>query len=60
MRTRLVAVAIAVGALAFGLAPGADANPGAASGDPRRIICGGVRSLDIGFCLDNPLPGASK
>ena len=55
MRTRLVAIAFAVGALAFGLAPGADASAAAPSAEAGRVLCGGVRTLDIGFCLDNPL-----
>ena len=57
MRTRLIAIAVAVGALAFGLTPGADASVDAVSSSTGRLLCGGVRSLDVGFCLDNPFGG---
>ena len=52
MRSRVVAVVIAAGVLAFGFGPSADAAPSA----KRRLVCGGVKSLDVGFCVDNPLP----
>jgi len=47
MRTRIVTFVALVLVLAFGVAPAAGAGP---------IVCGGLRSVGIGFCLDNPLP----
>ena len=52
MRTRIAAIAVAAGVLAFGFGPSADAAPSS----HRRLLCGGVKSVDVGFCVDNPLP----
>ncbi len=56
MRTRIVAVVVIAAGIAFGLGPRADADPASVTVSNGRVVCGGVRSLDIGFCLDNPLP----
>ena len=56
MRARIAAVAITAAALAVGLMPDAGADPSAVSTSGGRIACAGVRSLDIGVCVNNPLP----
>ena len=56
MRTRIAAIALATAALGLGVAPDAGADVATTAASTGRIVCGGVRSLDIGFCVDNPLP----
>jgi len=56
MKARLAAIVIASIALAVGLMPDAGANPTSVSTSGGRIACAGVRTLDIGVCVHNPLP----
>ena len=56
MKARIAAIAIAAIAIAAGLMPDAGAAPTDVSTSHGRIACAGVRTLDIGVCLQNPLP----
>ena len=56
MKARIVAIAIAAIALAAGLIPNAGASSLTPTTGEDRVACAGVRTLDIGICLQNPLP----